>query len=60
MSLATKRTEWIDVNTIQRELLPISKKKIRVMIKENLDVTYVGTKMLVEKSQLIAFLRKEI
>ena len=60
MQTETKITDWIDVNTIQRELLPVSKKKIRAMIKDNLDVTYVGTKMLVERNQLIAFLRKEL
>lgn len=60
MQNETKTTDWIDVSTIQREFLPISKKKIRAIIKENLDVTFVGTKMLVEKSQLISFLRKEI
>lgn len=60
MQTETKTTDWIDVNIIQRDFLPISKKKIRAMIKKNLDVTYVGTKMLVEKRQLIAFLRQEI
>ena len=60
MQNETKTTDWIDVSTIQREFLPISKKKIRAIIKENLDVTFVGTKVLVEKSQLISFLRKEI
>lgn len=59
MQNETKMTEWIDVSTIQREFLPVSKKKIRAIIKENLDVTFVGTKMLVEKNQLISFLRKE-
>ena len=60
MQMENKTTDWIDVATIQRDFLPISKKKIRALIKENLDVTYVGTKMLVEKNQLIAFLRKEL
>lgn len=60
MQNETRKTEWIDIDTIQRELLPVGKKKIRALIKENCDVTYIGPKMLVERSQLVAYLRKEI
>ena len=53
--------EWLDVNTIQKQYLPISKAAIRKFMKENLDVTYInGKKMLVEKKQLLAYLRNEI
>ena len=32
-----KSTQWIDVNEIQEKYLPISKKAIRKILKENLD-----------------------
>lgn len=53
-------TEWIDVDTIAKEILPISKSKIREIIKKECDVIDVGNKLLVEKAQLLAVLRKEI
>ena len=53
-------TQWIDVNYIQQHYLPISKKAIRKMLKENLDIAKTGKKLLVEKTQLEAFLRNEI
>ena len=40
--------------------LPISKKAIRKMLKENLDIARTGKKLLVEKTQLELFLRNEI
>ena len=33
-----KSTQWIDVNEIQEKYLPISKKAIRKVLKENLDI----------------------
>ncbi len=55
-----EQTEWVDVEYISKHLLPLSKRKIRALIKENLDVVVVGNKLIVEKSQLLSFLRKEI
>lgn len=52
--------KWLTVSEIQREYLPLGKKKIRKLICENLDVVKAGNKLLVERSQLLAFLRKEI
>ena len=46
MSETTKTTEWIDVNEIQEKYLPISKKAIRRVLKENLDVARTGKKIL--------------
>ena len=54
-----KTTQWIDVNEIQEKYLPISKKAIRKILKENLDVARTGKKLLVERNQLEAFLRNE-
>ena len=53
-------TQWIDVNEIQKNYLPISKKAIRKMLKVNLDIARTGKKMLVERKQLEDFLRNEI
>lgn len=55
-----QKTQWIDVNEIQRVYLPISKKKIRKIITENLDVVRMSGKLLVERAQLEAWLRLEI
>lgn len=54
-----KTTQWIDVNEIQEKYLPISKKAIRKILKENLDVARTGKKILVERHQFLAFLRNE-
>ena len=54
-----KSTQWIDVNEIQEKYLPISKKAIRKILKENLDVASTGKKLLVERNQLEAFFRNE-
>ena len=54
-----KSTQWIDVNEIQEKYLPIAKKAIRKILKENLDVARTGKKILVERKQLEEFLRNE-
>ena len=53
-------TEWIDVNEIQEKYLPISKKAIRKILKEHLDIAKTGKKILVERQQFLDFLRHEI
>ena len=53
-------TEWIDVKEIQQKYLPISKKAIRKILKENLDIAKTGKKILVERQQFLDFLRHEI
>ena len=52
--------QWVSVSGIQKEYLPLSKKKIREMICKNLDVVKAGNKMIVERKQLEAFLRNEL
>ena len=54
-----KSTQWIDVKEIQEKYLPISKKAIRRILKENLAVARTGKKILVERKQLEEFLRNE-
>ena len=60
MSETQNTTEWIDVNEIQEKYLPISKKTIRKVLKENLDIARTGKKILVERQQFLDFLRHEI
>ncbi|MEE0686766.1 MAG: hypothetical protein UEA60_08950 [Lachnospiraceae bacterium] len=60
MSKTQNTTEWIDVNEIQEKYLPISKKAIRKVLKENLDIARTGKKILVERQQFLDFLRHEI
>lgn len=60
MSEEKNTTQWVDVNYIQQHYLPISKKAIRRILKENLDIARTGKKILVERRQLEDFLRYEI
>lgn len=55
-----RTTQWIDVNEIQKNYLPISKKAIRKLLKDNLDVARTGKKILVERKQFEDFLRNNI
>ena len=41
-----KTTQWIGVSEIQKEYLPISKKAIRKLLKDNLDIARTGKKIL--------------
>lgn len=60
MSAEKNVTQWIDVNEIQEKYLPISKKAIRKVLKENLDIARTGKKILVERQQFLDFLRHDI
>ena len=60
METANANKQWVDVNEIQRAYLPISKKDIRKMIKENLDFVRYGKILMVERKQLESYLRNEI
>jgi len=55
-----QETKWIDIAEIQKNYLPLGKKKIREIVKKNLDITRTGKKILVERAQLEAFLRDEL
>ena len=47
----------MNVDDIQKQYLPISKKKIRTLIKNNLSVKLIGGRMFVEREELDKFLR---
>lgn len=57
MSAVVEEKRWVDVTEIQEKYLPISKKAIRRLVKENLDVVRFGKKILVERAQLEDYLR---
>ena len=60
MSNEMNTTQWVDINYVQQHYLPLSKKVIRKMLKDNLDIARTGKKILVERKQLEDFLRYEI
>ena len=47
----------MNVDDIQKQYLPISKKKIRTLIKTHLSVKLIGGRMFVEREELEKFLR---
>ena len=50
----TERTErkYLAISDIQREYLPISKKKIREFVKEHLYIKMIGGRIYVERAAL--------
>ena len=48
--------KFLTIDDIQREYLPISHKKLRAWVKENLPVKYIGRRIYVERAKLEAFL----
>lgn len=54
----TNNTErkYLNVSDIQREYLPISKKKIREFVKEHLYIRKIGNRIYVEREALEALL----
>lgn len=54
----TRDTErkYLNISDIQREYLPISKKKIRELVKNHTPVKLIGGRIYVERAELEAFL----
>lgn len=48
--------KYLAISDIQREYLPISKKKIRELVKEHLYVKFIGGRIYVERAALEALL----
>ena len=55
MTNSTER-KYLAISDIQREYLPISKKKIRELVKEHLYVKKIGNRIYVERVALEALL----
>ena len=53
--------KYISIDDIQKEYLPMSKKRLRMMVKKNLAVKKIGNKLFVERTEFEDFLKsKEI
>lgn len=53
-----EETKFISVGEIQKKYLPVSKKVIRKMLTENLNVIRNGNRILVDREELLKFLDK--
>ena len=51
------QTKYININDIQNEYLPISKKKIREFVKKYLNIKLIGGRIYVERELLEALLK---
>lgn len=50
------KTLYLTVDEVQKQYLPIGKKKIRKMLVDNLNVIRNGNRILVNREELITFL----
>ena len=48
---------YITIDDIQRDYLPISKKRIRMIVNEHIQTLRIGNKILVDRKQLEHFLK---
>ena len=48
--------KYLSIDDIQKEYLPISKKRLRIMVKKHLDTKTIGNRLFVEREQLEALL----
>ena len=59
MTTTTER-KYLTINEIQEEYLPISKKKIRELVNEHLNVKRIGGRIYVERAALETLLSRGI
>ena len=52
MAVVMATRKFLTINEIQKEYLPVSKKRIRAFVKQHLNVKVIGSRMFVERSQL--------
>ena len=58
MQLKKTERKYLSIDDIQREYLPISKKRIRMFVRELLPVKRIGGRMYVERSLLDSVLTR--
>jgi hypothetical protein len=58
MTNKSKR-KYLTIGDIQKKYLPISSKKLRAWIKENLPIKHIGRRIYVERAALETFLSSE-
>ena len=54
------KRKYLTIDEVQQEYLPISKKKIRSLMKENLSVRMIGGRMYIERVELERLLASTI
>ena len=54
------KRKYLTIDEVQQEYLPISKKKIRSLMKENLSVRKIGGRMYIERIELERLLASTI
>ena len=59
MKVRLVKSQYVSVADIQAEYLPISKKKIRVLMKKYLPVRMIGNRIFVERKALEELLASE-
>ena len=52
--------KYHSIDDIQKEYLPISKKRLRIMVKKHLDTKTIGNRLFVEREQLETLLNSNI
>ena len=52
--------KYLSIDDIQKEYLPISKKRLRMLVKKHLDTKTIGNRLFVEREQLEALLNSNI
>ena len=52
--------KYLSIDDIQKEYLPISKKRLRIMVRKHLDTKTIGNRLFVEREQLEALLNSDI
>lgn len=54
--ISNAERKYLTIGDIQKEYLPISSKKLRAWVKDNLPVKHIGRRLYVERSTLEALL----
>lgn len=52
--------KYLSIDDIQKEYLPISKKRLRMLVKKHLDTKTIGNRLFVEREQLETLLNSDI
>ena len=52
--------KYLSIDDIQKEYLPISKKRLRMLVKKPLDTKTIGNRLFVEREQLETLLKSSI
>ena len=60
MNNQTTIRKYLSIDDIQKEYLPISKKRLRIMVKKHLDTKTIGNRLFVEREQLETLLNSDI